>query len=633
MKIKKEPKEIFDEYANGRQFNQGIGLYDTVKKNEDFYIGDQWKGVKADKLTKPVFNILKRVVTYYVAMIVSDDVGVHMEPFNETKQNKAMLDIISKAVMETIERAKVNQKCRNAIRNCAVDGDMCMYVSFNPDIETNQMAKGDIEVEIVENTNVIFGNPYTTEVDTQPYILIVQRLYTDQVKDMAKENGVRKDERDKIVPDSADETTSDITDSGKLTTVITKFWKEKVEYTVGVDPITKQEIKRSTTSVHRIKVCRDVVLSKEVDLGYVHYPIAYMSWEKIKNSYHGRSPVTGLIPNQIFVNKIFAMCMVYMTNMGFPKIFYDQTKLGSISNDVTKAIALPNMDMAGKMIDAIKAPDFSNQIIQLIDSTVNYTKDFMGASDAALGEIANPNNTSAIVAVQQASSVPLEIQQLDYYQFYEDIVRSIVDIMTCSYGIREVKISETDAKDLGLIAGVEYIDPLTGTTVQPVNGMIPPNAQPQVVYQTTTVMNFADLRNMNYDINVEIGQSSYWSEATQVQTLDNMFQNGILTDPVMYLENIPDKYVPNKRQMIDQLKKQQEQAQAVANQQAMQQLTTPQPVTATGQTMVPNNTYNEAEQNATETDGRVAGDEETQKVLAASKQLYGGNRNNQGGTL
>lgn len=247
-------------------------------------------------------------------------------------------------------------------------------------------------------------------------------------------------------------------------------------------------------------------------------------------------------------------------------------------------------------------------------------------------EIANPNNTSAIVAVQQASSVPLEIQQLDYYQFYEDIVRAIVDIMTCSYGIREVKISETDAKDLGLIAGLQWVSPMTGATVQPgENGQVPAGSQPQVQYQTTTTIDFSKLRNMNYDINVEIGQSSYWSEATQVQTLDNMYQNGILTDPIMYLENLPDKYVPNKRAMIDQLKRQQEQAQAVANQNAMMAMRQPTPVNASGDQMVTDpNAFNDAEE-----DGRVndlnGDNEQLQNVLATSKQFYGGNRNN-GGT-
>ena len=446
MKIQKTPQAIYSELQNGITFNQSRDLYETVSKNQDFYLGDQWKGVNAPDLTKPVFNMVKRVISYFVAMIVSDDVGVHIRPFREDPISKVKADIVAAQVEAVLERTKMNTLCRSAIKNCAVDGDTAMFLGFDPDIETNQDAKGDISPEIVDNTNIYFGNPYSGDVQSQPFILVAQRLFTNQVKDMAQAYGIENWED--ITSDITFQPISNEGASDNLTTVITKFWKEPVEVEKGTDPLTGEKIVSRSFTVKMMKVTQNIVLKDETDLGYADYPIAYMTWEKVKNSYHGRSPITGLIPNQIFINKIYAMCMVYMTNMGFPKIFYDRTKLSTLTNDVTKAISLPNMDMAGKMLDAVKAPDFSNQIMQLVDSTIGYTKDFMGASDAALGNIANPNNTSAIVAVQQASSVPLEIQRLDYYQFYEDIVRSIIDIMACSYGIREVRITPSQAETL-----------------------------------------------------------------------------------------------------------------------------------------------------------------------------------------
>ena len=595
MKIKTEPNQIYDEYEKGRTFNQNKNLYDTVEKNQSFYLGDQWKGVNAPDLTKPVFNIIKRVTSYFAAMIVSDDVGVNIVPFNETEQSKAMGDIVAKQVEAVLERTKCNFKCRTNIKNCAVDGDTCMFVNFNPDIETNQDAKGDIELEIIDNTNVMFGNPYSSDVQSQPYILIIQRLFTDQVKDMAEAMGLSQDEIDAIRADDESMTLTTHT-SDELTTVITKFWKERKEIEGEIDPLTKQRTKKVRTSVYMTKVTHNVALKEPTDMGYVNYPIAYMTWEHVKNSYHGRSPITGLIPNQIFINKIYAMCMVYMTNMGFPKIFYDSTKLGKLSNDVTKAVALPNMDMAGKMIDAIKAPDFSNQIIQLVDSTIGYTKDFMGASDAASGNISNPDNTSAIVAVQQASSVPLELQKLDYYQFYEDIVRSIVDVIACSYGIREVKITEDQAKTLQLIDGV---DPLTQ----------------QPIFATSLTLDFSFLQNMNYDIDVEIGASSYWSETTQVQTMDSLFEKGIITNPVTYLEGIPDKYVPNKRKIIEELK-----AEMQMQQMLQAQMASPIPASPND----PNVTVGMQDGMDNRAPVSEQSNQQLQDVYAASKEFYGG---------
>ena len=556
MKIKTEPNQIFLEYEDGKTYNQSKDLYSNVEKNQRFFLGDQWHGVNAPDLTKPVFNILKRVCSYYVAMLASDEVGVNIAPMDETPENKAITDVIAKEVERTIENNKTKFKWRTNIKNAVVDGDTCMYINFNPDIDTGHEYKGQIETEIIDNTNVIFGNPYSQDVQSQPWIMVIQRLYTNQVKDYAETKGVPTDN---IVPDSDDYTNTEINEDEKLTTVITKFWHEtqKIE---TVDQFGIPQTKEIKT-IWFTKVCKDTVLDKPTDLGYRYYPIAYFSWEKVKNSYHGRSPITGLIPNQIFINKIYAMCMVYMTNMGFPRIFYDENKISKLTNNVANATRITNMDLAGKMMDAVKAPDFSNQIIQLVDSTIAYTKDFMGASDAALGNVSNPNNTSAIVAVQQASSVPLEIQKLDYYQFVEDVVRAMLDIMGNRYGTRIVRISEEQAQALNLVR----TDPLTGMPILDQMGM------PQ--YQTSIPIDFSQLKTLTYDLNVDVGQASYWSEQTQVQTADAMFDRGIITDPVMYLEMIPDKYIKNKAKIIEALKAQQQMM--ALQQQQMQQMMMP----------------------------------------------------------
>ncbi len=600
MKIKKTPTEIWDEYTKGQTFNQSVDLYDTVERNQRFYMGDQWYEVNAPDLNKPVFNIMKRVISFYTATIVSDDIGVHITPMDDTPQMKVIANVIAAETEKVMERTKCTTMLRSNMQNCAIDGDTCMFVNFDADIETNQDAKGDVDLEIIDNTNIIFGNPYSDNVQKQPYILVVQRLFTDQVRDMAESYGIK--DTYNIVPD--DERFNTMKSQSDLTTVITKFWKEKREKTTH-DKVTGTDSKSVTTTVHCMKTTQNMVLMEDTDMEYVNYPVAYMSWDKVKNCYHGRSPITGLIPNQIFVNKIYAMCMVYMTNMGFPKIFYDKTKLGKLTNDVTKGISIPNMDMAGKMMDAVKAPDFSNQIIQLIDSTIGYTKDFMGASDAALGELSGSslNNTSAIVAVQQASSVPLELQKLSFYQFVEDVVRSIVDVMACNYGIRKVRITENQAKELGMSPN--------GTT---------PEGTP--TYPSSIDVDFSLLRNLNYDIDVEIGQSSYWSEQTQVQTMDNLFDKGIIKNPVTYLEGIPDKYIPNKRKLMEEVKKDYEQQQMMEQIQAGIQ---PGPEMAAGyapvdiqQEPVESDSYRMRDGQ----DNRGGNNPQLQNVYAQSKEFY-----------
>jgi hypothetical protein len=67
------------------------------------------------------------------------------------------------------------------------------------------------------------------------------------------------------------------------------------------------------------------------------------------------------------------------------------------------------------------------------------------------------------------------------------------------------------------------------------------------------MFDFATLDTANYEMKVEVGQSSYWSELTQIQTLDNLFAKGIIQTED-YLEAIPDKYISGKARILKKLK-------------------------------------------------------------------------------
>lgn len=518
MKIKKEPQEIFREYEDGKVYKSSItdkGLYEQVKQNENFYNGNQWEGVNAPNLDKPVFNILKRVVSYFDAMMVSDDIAVSAEFFQATDETKLISDILGSSIDEVLENSKLRVMFRDSVRDCVVDGDSAIYFRFNDEIETGQIVKGAIEAELIDNTNVYFGNPYSRNVQKQPYIIVSQRLFINQVKDMARENGISEDIIDEIQASNESQYQNDEKES-KLVTVLTKFWKED-------------------GYVHEIKCTEKCIIEEESIKSYTLYPIAYWSWEQTKNSYHGVSPITALIPNQIFINKLFAMCMLFVTNMGFPKVMYDSARLKAVTNDFTSAMGVSgltdNRGIADSIIQSTKPIDFSNQIIALIETVIQYTKELMGASDAALGDI-KPDNTSAIIAVQEASAIPLQIQRLQYFQFVEDCIRIVIDLMANFYGTRVVKVQNEMGDDM------------------------------------FTEFDFTTLQESTYRLNIDIGTSAYWNELTQIQTLNNLFSQQVI-DAIDLVEGMPSKYFKGKDKILAKLKERVQQQELQAQTQSM----------------------------------------------------------------
>ena len=95
--------------------------------------------------------------------------------------------------------------------------------------------------------------------------------------------------------------------------------------------------------------------------------------------------ITGLLPNQIFVNKLFAMAMISLMTLAFPKVLFDQTKIRKWSAKVGAAIGVNgSVEGVAKIIDPAA---ISPQISQFIEVAISYTQKFLGASDVALGKV------------------------------------------------------------------------------------------------------------------------------------------------------------------------------------------------------------------------------------------------------
>ncbi len=513
---KPTPELVSKRYDKGVMFNTQIGLYDTVTENENFFIGKQWEGVEANGLPTPVFNFLKRVTLFQIATISSDNLSMQATPLNSTSRYgladlEQVTDVINKQFAEIFERNKIVTKVREFMRNAAVDGDGATYSWFDPDMETGQEAKGGIVTEIIENTRIIFGNPNERNVQQQPYIIIPMRKQVEYVKNLAEKNGVKKDDIDSIRADSeACGNKMDALTDDRVSMYIYLYR----DFDTG--------------TIHSYKCTQNVELEEDKDTELKHYPITWMNWDYIQDSYHGQALISQLLPNQKFVNKAFAMAMISLMTTAYPKIVYDKTRIPKWDSRVGAAIGVNGGDMnsIAKIIDPAQ---ISPQISQFIDLAVNYTQNFMGASDAALGDT-RPDNTSAIIALQRASNAPLELVKLNMYESIEDLGRIYLDMMRVYYGTRYVQVKFLSKQEMNN-------QPL-GMSIQDTNFNKP--------------FDFSILNEIPMSLKLDVGASSYWSEITTVQTLDNLLMQGKI-ELVDYLERIPEGYVSKKQELIDKL--------------------------------------------------------------------------------
>lgn len=548
----KQPEQIWSEYDKMRSYNDSLDLIETVEKNQLFYLGKQWDGVNAPNIEKPVVNIIRQSIDYYVSNTVSDDISVQVEiPEDASPDTQEAINyIVSTEIDKVLEMIKFKSKQRKFIRDCALDGDAYNYFWFDTTKNTKAKYQGAINMELIDNTNIGFGDPTEMDVQKQPYILIVQKLPTDIVKEMAEANGKDPDEV-KGDADAYDQNEMNANMQGDYTTLITRLW-------------------RSNGTVHACKSTKDIFIKDDTDLLQTLYPVSNMVWREKKNCYHGESPITAVIPNQIMINKYYMMTNEFLKKTAFPKTIYDKQKLPNGINNKVEAIGVQGNPNEA-IITSSPLVQMNDQANQYVQDLIDKTKESLGIYDVALGN-ARPENTSAIIALQKTASQPLELQKMDYYQMIEDSVRIILDIMSAYYGTRSIKIKHILMPD-------ELLQIKQAQQMQiPVDPMNPTPAVPQGdeagEIEMELEFDYAELSPENLQLTIEVGASAYWSEIMQMQTIDNMYRAKIIPDPQTFVEEMPNGII-RKKNILEAIKRKEAKDQQMAMQASALQAQTP----------------------------------------------------------
>lgn len=587
--------DVWKYYEQGRQYNNRLvpNQYNVVNTNIEFFAGNQWINVPDTeamrKLARPTFNIIKRVTSLFVASLTSSNTTISFEPLSYQDDSDAA-SFATAEVRNLLEKFKMDYRIREALFDGAITGDYAAHFFWNPDAKPYGGAfgdyRGEIEMELIDGINVMFGNPNSGDVESQPYILIVGR---DTVANLRREAarwheavgrsaeaveggdtsslratvyGLRPYED--IKPDSEFETFSGV--GGK-----TELYgdDDKTGKALYVYMYTKALNPDGTVTVHVTKATKSAVIFEDVDTGLSRYPIAWGNWQKQKNQYHGRALVTEIIPNQIFINQMMAMVFRHLQTQAFPTKIFNADLLPGLSNEVGAAIGvrnlLPGQDL-GTVISTLPAADMSNQIVAVIDKVMEYTKECLGATDAQMGNI-HPDNTSAIMVLQNASEVPLENTRAGLNEWVEDIGAILLDMMGTYYGLRPI-MRERTVEELIFPSSVtadavppspsgEGLATAYGSTgygsvplIDPMTGKLATQKRTERVLEN---FDFSVFKHLWLNISVDVGATTYYSEIAMVQTLDNLRHDGTL-DVIEYLERLPDKLITRKQDLIASLR-------------------------------------------------------------------------------
>lgn len=520
-----ETTSIWVKYQKGKEFINKKALIQSTQKNWNFYLGNQWEGLQSGGEKMPMFNFIKPVVKYKVAVISQNKMAARYIDPESRPEYKGICEALNKNFEKLWENGKFDVKSWNTVKGAAVVGDAYLFWGNSDATDT----------QVLPNVNVLLGDEQQPDLQKQPYILIIERLRIDEIKRMAKENGLSQEKIDLIVPDEekelviGDKTEVQNPDDAKCLSILYMDKDENGYVRVGratktveyepVEPLTRKNQRGEATG------------------GLKAYPIVSYIWEDTPNSARGLGEVQQLIPNQLELNKTLARRSITVKQTAYPRIAYDRSVIDNEEdiNKIGAAIALNGggAQSVSQMISYLNATSMSADAQYLSNDLLEITRDLAGAGDAATGNV-DPEKASgeAINAVKDAAQMPLNEQVAKYSQFVTDIAYVALNLWF-AYN-KDIVVSYED--DFGQRQELQI-------TQEDINALQP-------------------------NIKIDVSSDSPWSKQAEQQEIKELFMQGHITLEE-YTELMPDNsYIPKAKLKIILEKRQNQMAQ-----QAMQQMT------------------------------------------------------------
>ncbi|WP_028589434.1 portal protein [Paenibacillus massiliensis] len=509
--------EIEKQYKDGLSYLRRMGFLDKWPQYERFKAGDQWPAAtqRTKHLPRPVFNVIKMIETHKVANVMSEQIkmlySLQESPQQETEEDPG--DLFSRNSDATWERVKQDELNEEALDTASNTGTAIWHYYWNNDIKGGNEYPyiGEMEGEVLDPINVFFGNPQQRRVQKQPYILISARELVDNVQKYARANGVSKEMVGQIKPDKEtqdqgyDMARVELNDSSKVT-VVTRYWK-------GKDKRTGED------RVYFCKVASGITIKQPTDTGLSLYPIVVMQWDRRKKSIHGVGDTEGLIPNQKAVNTLVAMQILSVHLTGWPKLIY---KPGAINpSKVTNApgeMIEDNSPPGSKGVDYLNPGPMSANAANLVEAILGYTRQMTGADEAATGSAPSADlNATAIMLLQKAAAIPIESIKRRFYRAIEDIGRVWEDFWKVKYNLpRQVMLKDDDGEDM------------------------------------PTMFDGSQYQGMEFNLKIDVGPSSTYSESLVVSGLENALAAGHITYE-QYLKYMPKNTVPYRDSLLKEI--------------------------------------------------------------------------------
>ena len=526
--LKDLPKtDTWELFETGRNYLRRMNVYSDTDLNYRMYNGNQWEGANIQGIEKAQYNFIETIVNYKVSTINQNLYAIHFSSENfeqkEFRKNaKKVCDLLDKKAARVWEKDQMDTKIREISIDSAVNDEGVMFVYYDEDTQSPVN-------EVLNKNDIQFGNEQSSDIQSQPYIIISRRKPVIAIKEIAQKEGAKEEELRYIVSDNDMQDQAGVDakyEKDDMVTYVTKMWKQ--DGTVWYQSATKY-----------------VDIEKPKDSGLSLYPVDHMVWKDKKGWSRGEGEVRNLIPNQLELNKTLARSLLAIKQCAYAQkvVNIDKIQNPEAVNQVGGTIKTQNgasVEDVSKIFTYIQPASMSTDVSKVMSDLIQITRELKNAGNIATGGI-NPEQASgkAILAVQQASQQPLTEQAIGLKKFIEGIARIWLDMWT-KYTPDGMKLEE------------DITDPETGEEYT------------QIVDVPASM-----LENLKGVVRIDITPTSPYDKYARELSIENMFKAGMfniqkLPELKIYADILPDDSTMPKQEILDAIEKMEEEQQKIA---------------------------------------------------------------------
>lgn len=460
----------------------------ACRKNEEFYLGHQWREGEGGDLTKPVFNVIRRVCDYVISTLCAKEYTISysldgLPP--ELAGDRALVSAVTaltRHIGNVYDREKLEKLLFDVARDAVICGSGVFYTYWDAFRETGDAHTGAFRTVAIDPACIYPADPRSADVQSQEYYILKSRSNLSSVIGEATVRGVSSYDVKRITGEG------------------------------GKADVTLMLERGEDGRIYYRKECCEVLIASGCT-GLTQYPIAVFTPTAKKNSFFGEPLVSGMIPNQLYVNRSYCMLMKHMQDTAFSKVIYDKTRIPEWTGEPGVAIGAHGGGNLADAVSVVGCGELSDGYAELSREVIELTRELHGATDAALGNV-DPKNSSAILAAKESAIGILRGSVSLLASAIEDQAKIWADVICTRYGRgRFVWLGGGD--------GTRDVD-------------------------------FGAVRQALLSCRVEVSDEGKYGTAVSLSVLDKLLECGAIT-VTQYLERLPRGIIPKRDELIREL--------------------------------------------------------------------------------